>query len=343
MTLTRRAGRGQATAAALAAALGLLLSAGSAPAGESWIKPKADESLLLDIARNDSQWIVVGERGHVLRSTDAEQWTQARVPSRVMLTAVALNDRGLGVAVGHETTIIRTLDHGESWERVYHEPAEDVPLLDVEILDERRIVAVGAYGLYLESDDAGETWRGRTLDARDPEAAGADEADEDEELYYDAHLNDIEVAAGGKWYIAAEAGTVYRSDDRGKSWLRLPSPYDGSFHGVLPLRGGRVLLFGLQGHLFESRDAGTRWRRLETGTEATLSSGGRLTRERAWIAGYAGVVLSERPDKDGFHRVRLGNRPAFEDAYLLEDGALLTVGEGGIRRWPPEAWSGDER
>lgn len=319
---------------------GLLLLPGIASPAESWIKPMADESLLLDIDHNGDQWIVVGERGHVLRSGDAAQWSQVRVPTRVMLTAVAINKRGLGIAVGHEATIIRTLDHGESWERVYHDPGEGAPLLDVVIVDEQRVVAVGAYGLYLESEDAGQSWQTRTLDAQDLESVAAEEADEDEAPYYDVHLNDIEIAGDGTWYIAAEAGTVYRSDDRGESWLRLPSPYAGSFYGVLPMRRDRVLVFGLQGRLFESEDAGAHWRRVETDTQAILSSGARLTADRALIAGYAGVVLSEEQEGDGFDRVRLGNRPAFEDARALDNGALLTVGEDGVRRWSPGAWTG---
>jgi len=346
VTLTRRArragrqtGRGQAGRAALAAALGLLSAA--APAAESWIKPKASESLLLDIAHNGEQWLVVGERGHVLRSTNAEDWEQVRAPTRVMLTAVALNERGLGVAVGHEATILRSVDHGESWQRVYHDPGQDAPLLDVEILDGGRVVAVGAYGLYLESDDAGESWQPRALDAKALESAEAGEADdEDDALSYDVHLNNIAAPESGRWYIAAEAGTVYRSDDAGRSWLRLPSPYAGSFHGVMPINNERVMVFGLQGRLFESRDAGVHWRRLETGTQATLASGGRLSPGRVWIAGYAGVVLRETGS--GLKSTRIGNRPAIEGARVLEGNVLLTVGEGGVRRWPAGTWSVDE-
>jgi len=323
------------------AAVLLLLAAGAAGEvgpGEAWIKPKAEQSLLLDITRNRDQWLVVGERGHVLRSSNAVDWIQVEAPTRVLLTAVALDERGLGVAVGHEATIIRTRDHGKTWQRVHHQPGEDSPLLDVIILPGQRIVAVGAYGLYLESNDAGENWQARTLQPGVLETESVDA--DDEEFYYDLHLNDIEMAANGKWYIAAEAGALYRSDDRGESWLRLPSPYEGSFHGVLPMAGEQVLVFGLQGRLFASDDAGVHWRRLETGTEANLSAGLRLPRGGAVITGHAGIVLSREGSHGPFQRVRLGNRPALANAYPLDDGALLSVGENGISRWPREAWLG---
>ena len=51
----------------------------------------------------------------------------------------------------------------------------------------------------------------------------------------DYHLNHIARSGTGRLYIAAEAGTIYRSDDDGQTWISLPSPYHGSFFGTLPL------------------------------------------------------------------------------------------------------------
>lgn len=323
-----------AAAGVLAACLLFPAAVRAAPPAQSWIKPKADESALVDIARAGDRWVVVGERGHVLVSDDAATWRQVRVPTRVMLTASAFNAEGLGFAVGHEATIIRTRDFGETWERVYHAPDEQAPLLDVVMPGGDRVVAVGAYGMIAESGDAGETWAQRILEPEDLEpAASADE----EEFYYDYHLNDVAIAGDGRWYIAAEAGNVYRSDDAGGSWTRLPSPYEGSFFGVLPLGGGRVLLFGLRGSLFHSVDAGASWQAIDTGTDATLTAGVRLPGGRALIAGHAGIVLSGIAPGADPARGRLTNRPAVADAYRLDNGDLLTVGEAGIQRWPEDS------
>lgn len=317
--------------------------AAAAPPDESWIKPGAEHSLLVDIAANSGRWVVVGERGHVLVSEDAESWKQVKAPTRVLLTGVDINDQGLGFAVGHDATIIRTRDNGETWERVYHAPEQEAPLLDVMIVDEERVVAVGAYGLYVESGDAGESWEDMVLEPQELAVAGDGEegaGGAEEELYYDYHLNDIAMASGGRWYIAAEAGTFYRSDDAGGTWLRLPVPYEGSFFGVLPMDGDRVLLFGLQGRLFESGDAGASWRRIDTGTDATLSNGLLLDDGRALITGYAGVVLHGVGGAGQPSRATLKNRPGLSDGYLLENGDLLSVGEGGVRRWSAEQVSG---
>lgn len=332
-----RTGRRVVSGARRAAAVGvlapLLLSA-ALPAAEpetTWIKPKADQSVLVDIEHSAGRWVVVGERGHVLVSDDAVSWRQVRAPTRVLLTAVALDESGIGFAVGHDATIIRTRDGGETWDRVHHDPDEQAPLLDVLLVDERKVVAVGAYGLYLASRDGGQSWTQSTLA---PRPLDQEEAEDPDDEFYDYHLNDIAVAGSGRWYIAAEAGNLYRSDDQGETWLRLPSPYEGSFFGVLPMDGDEVLVFGLQGRVFHSSDAGASWTRMETGTDATLTAGLRRPDGRALIAGHAGMVLTAVDPHASAARSRLPNRPAVSDAELLDDGALLTVGDNGIRTWP---------
>lgn len=321
----------------------LFLCWSTAPAAapeDAWIKPGAEQSILLDIAGNQGRWIVVGERGHVLISDDASSWKQVEVPTRVALTAVDLNDAGLGVAVGHDATVIRTRDSGETWELVYSAPEEEAPFLDVVLVDNDRVVAVGAYGLYIESNDGGDSWEDRLLEPKELDQPAVDGEQDDEEFLYDFHLNDIEIADNGRWYLAAEAGTVYRSDDSGETWLSLPSPYAGSFFGVLPMTGDSVFLFGLQGRLFHSDDAGAHWKRIDTGTDATLSGGVRLGDDKALVVGYAGTVLNDIDANGNLKRIGLINRPALSSAYLLKNGDLLSVGQAGIRRWAADTLSG---
>lgn len=328
---------------ALCALIPFLLSAGVRAAGlpqEAWIMPGADESLLVDIAHDGERWIVVGERGHILVSGDAETWTQVEAPTRVLLTAVALDGQGSGFAVGHDATILRSRDDGATWERVYHAPQEQAPFLDVVAAGNEKVVAVGAYGLYAESSDAGESWDVRTLEPEQAGGAAGGEQSGGEELSYDLHLNDIAIAGDGRWYIAAEAGAVYRSGDQGETWLRLASPYEGSFFGVLPMEKERVLVFGLQGRLFESYDAGASWTAIDTGTDAALSSALPLPNGGALVVGYAGVVLSGIDGSGSPTLAELTNRPAVSDAYRFDNGDLLTVGEGGIRRWPADTVMG---
>ena len=125
------------SALALIAGLGLFAPAGTC-AEEAVEAPLAIESLLLDGAAAGSRLVVVGERGHILVSTDGgASWKQARVPTRALLTAVHLHDEHTGWAVGHDAVILRTGDGGATWEIVHHAPEEERPLLDVWFRDAR--------------------------------------------------------------------------------------------------------------------------------------------------------------------------------------------------------------
>ncbi len=285
---------------------------------EEWavVAPLASESLLLDVARHDGLLVAVGERGHVLVSRDqGTSWTQAKVPSRALLTAVHMHDARLGWAVGHDEVILRTRDGGETWDRVHYAPDNERPLLDVWFADADRGLAVGAYGSLLATSDGGESWEPRTLREED-----------------DFHLNHIAAAPGGALYIAAEAGHLYRSDDGGETWVVLTSPYEGSFFGTLPLEDGSVLAFGLRGNLFSSADRGQTWTRIETDTEATLLSGVALGDGRFVIAGMEGtLVWGEGPTGP----VRVEERPDRQAIVALTPaaaGQLLLFGEGGVER-----------
>jgi photosystem II stability/assembly factor-like uncharacterized protein len=236
------------------------------PAAEpAVIAPLAERSLLLDLAWAGPRVFAVGERGHVLHSGDAGRtWVQSPVPASANLTAVYFADDKHGWAVGHVEAILATSDGGESWRLAHFEPDNPQPLLDVAFADALRGVAVGAYGVIYVTADGGSVWsqvpfEPEALPGAEKVAAAPDEMEADVDLGFEFHLNSIARGGPGRMYIGAEAGRLFRTDDDGAHWRELPSPYDGSFHGVLPLEGDALLAFGLRGNLFRSDDGGATW------------------------------------------------------------------------------------
>jgi len=289
----------------------------------------AARSLLLGAARAGSRLVAVGERGHILLSDDdGKSWRQAEVPTHATLTAVHFPDARRGWAVGHDAVILHTEDGGERWQRQYHDPAREAPLLDVWFRGPQEGYAIGAYGLFLATRDGGKTWRKRSI------------AEED------FHLNALAAAPDGRLFIAGEAGHLYRSDDGGWSWRDLPSPYAGSYFGILAPGRGRVLVFGLRGKLFRSEDTGATWEPVPSGTHASLQGGAVLPDGRIVIVGLGGAVLisgdwgrtfsaSARPDRRGIATLL----PADRHALVLfgESGVsqhALGPGSGAISRRP---------
>lgn len=320
----------------------------------SVLAPLATSSLMLDLARVDDALIAVGDRGHVVISDDhGRSWTQQRTPTRSLLTGVWFHDRDLGWAVGHDAVILRTEDGGHTWCRVHWAPELEKPLLDVWFESAEQGIAVGAYGYVLRTADGGRSWTEETLEvlpagADDPLAEengrpqdeapdGADEAldeedwDEDFNLGGDFHLNKIVVADGRNLYLAAEAGTLYRSSDAGRTWLQLASPYDGSFFSGLAQDGGRVLMFGLRGNAFISRDRGTSWQPVELPVDTSLFGGARLSDGAIVLVGASGVMLVGR-EGGGYRLVQRDDRKVLVTLLEAGDGGLVVVGEPGVLR-----------
>jgi photosystem II stability/assembly factor-like uncharacterized protein len=330
------------------------LAAAEAPSGAerpeaSVIAPLASRSLLLDVQTlADGRVVAVGERGHVLISKDAGvTWQQSQVPARATLTAVYFTDAQHGWAVGHDEVILRTVDGGANWFLAHYAPEHEQPLLAVWFDAAGHGVAVGAYSTVYRSADGGATWASAPFEPQSLVAPGHVAATpksrdqgkakakgdgmKDDAWAVQPHLTAIDADARGRLYVTAEAGHLYRSDDGGQQWLALPSPYEGSFFGVLPLDGDTVLAFGLRGHLYRSEDAGRSWQRIATGTQALLAGAVRLPGGTILIAGLEGVVLVSQDGGRSFRVHQEQDRMGF-DAVAVVPGGVVVCGEAGVRR-----------
>ena len=296
------------------------------------IEPLASQSLLLDLALAGGRVVAVGERGHVLLSDDqGATWRQAKsVPTRAMLTAVFFADAQYGWAVGHDETIINTVDGGETWTRSHFAPEAQQPLLDLWFANRVSGIAVGAYGAYFTTNDGGRHWASARFVAPPAVPKAGAPASADDEPPPDYHLNRI-VGVGNRLYVAAEGGQLYRSDDRGARWRALPSPYEGSFFGLVPIRGDGLLAFGLRGHLFRSADAGETWHELDSHTTAMLTDGVAINDLRVVIGGLAGVLLVSGDAGETFKLTQQDDRKGVSALLPGPAGTVIVAGEGGVR------------
>jgi len=257
------------------ACIGLLLSWGSVWAQQTAeMKPLAEKSLMMSITKVGASLLMVGERGHVLKSKDdGKTWYQIPdVPVDVALTKVVAHNNHVW-AVGHDTTIIHSADAGETWELQFYDPDREVPLLSAHFISDTTGFVIGAYGTLLSTTDSGETWNDDLID---------------EELDY--HLNDITQGADGNYYIAAEAGYFFRSLDQGETWEAIELPYMGSMFGVVAL-ADQVVLYGLRGNVLVSEDQGDNWEEVYTDQYNHLFGADLLSTSKILMVGANGARL----------------------------------------------------
>ena len=279
------------------------------------LMPLAVKSMLLDVTRAGDVLVAVGDRGHILRSTDGTTWIQASVPVRSGLTAVAFADAKTGCAVGHDAVIVCSNDGGQTWERRMFQPALEKPFLSIVFVDANTAYAVGAYGLFYGTTDAGKTWA-----EVDAEPVTADEV----------HLNGITKLANGELFIAGESGMLALSSDAGKTWKKLASPYDSTLFGALPLGEKGALIYGLRGNVFVTSDAGdSDWKELTTNSVASMFGGASLPNGDSALVGLNGVVLIVAANGT-VREVKTSTGTPLSAALAYGDG-LLAVGESGVQ------------
>lgn len=114
-------------------------------------------------------WLIAGEGGQVLRSTDpgdpaAMKWAAVKTPySGSLWSGVALRGGAL-LACGMRGNIVRSIDDGQTWK---HLPIADAgSLTGAAVLPDGRPVLVGVDGTFVVGDATGESFRLRRLDDR---------------------------------------------------------------------------------------------------------------------------------------------------------------------------------
>ncbi len=319
---------------------------------------------MLDVVRTEARLVAVGERGLVLLSDDdGASWRQASVPVSVTLTSVAFPARSLGWAVGHSGVVLHTRDGGETWSKQLDgvraaelalaeaqaalraapddkaaqamrsaaqwlvKDGADKPFLDVYFADERSGFVIGAYGLFFATDDGGATWTSRIAVSDNPQgmnlyAIGGD---------------------GASLYLAGEQGFFARSDDGGRQFRRLETPYDGTWFVLAFGRAGAVFLGGLRGNAYLYEPARESFTNVESPSAASFSSALSLDDGRLLFVNQAGQVLQSR---DGGRTLQPRLRPPGAPLVALAPGSdgerLIGAGFGGLVRLPSTpAISGD--
>lgn len=176
--------------------------------------------------------------------------------------------------------------------------------------------AVGAYGMAFHTKDGGKTW----IDWSSKLGNG-------DRL----HINGIAMVGPRSLMLAGEQGMILRSDDMGSSWRSLPSPYDGSYFGLMA-KNDDILVFGLRGNLYHSTDGGIQWQKVFTNSEQTLMAGIAKNNRAITLVGNGGSIILLDRNSATPKSIILPDRTNLGSVVQAPDGSLVIVGEAGVER-----------
>jgi len=311
----------------------------------------AINSPLSGMARAGERVIAVGQRGHILFSDDSgKHWQQAAVPVSADLTAVNFPTATQGWAVGNDGVVLHSSDAGATWQKQLDgrqigalldkhytelanaqpgneqwpqlamegqrlaEQGADKPLLDVWFANDKVGYVVGVFNLILRTEDGGQNWTPYQDRTDNPQGF---------------HLNAI-AFTGDALYIAGEQGLLLKWDDNSQRFTAVPTPYQGSFFGVLG-KPGEVLVYGLRGNVLRSIDGGQHWTALETGLHVSVTAGLIDAAGNYRLFTQGGQMLVSQGTGAQLHLVQKPARTPVSAATLSAAGALVVAGSRGAQ------------
>ena len=311
--------------------------------------PLASRSLLQGVAQVGNRLIAVGQRGHIVVSTDGgKTWTQSSVPVSADLTAVYFVDDRSGWAVGHDGVVLHSSDGGDSWEvqltghaandlllasmerRIPAEPASenakallaeakrhkeqgaDKPFLDVWFADANSGFVVGAYNLIFHTVDGGKTWETWFDRTENPKFFN---------LYAIRPV-------GGELYIAGEGGLLLKRDSATQRFKAVAIPYNGSLFGIAKA-GSAAIVFGLRGVVYRSDDAGASWTKVDAGLASAVVAAARGAGGGMLLADAGGRVAVTDDGGRSFRPVAMKQAVPLTGLADLGGGRVVLVGPRG--------------
>jgi len=316
--------------------------------------PHAARSLQNGLILAGDRLVSVGKRGHILYSDDrGRSWLQAQVPVSSDLVAVHFPTPSKGWAVGHDGVVLHSADAGKTWAlqldgvraaqriQAYYrgfepegwpaqaieklraevdslvEDGADKPFLDVWFADEKTGFIVGAFNLILRTSDGGQSWEPWYHRTDNPQGL---------------HLYAIRSVRGVSM-VVGEQGLVLRLDPTKGHFRALPTPYRGTYFGILDTPGA-MLVFGLRGNVLRSTDGGGTWQSVGAGAGANILGGVATPDGCVVLADQAGQLRVSTDEGAHFAPLKL-ERPMSAHALAVVGDALVVAGSRGLQtqRW----------
>lgn len=290
--------------------------------GKHWQQADVPVSVTLTAVRfaDARNGVAVGHAGVVLTTSDGGAHWQ-RVLDGQQLAGLALQaakaaanasaTSGAGSGSGADVGTTASAAALRDAERLVADGA-DKPLLDVCLLPNNRVLAVGAYGLAFASEDGGRTWASWMTRISNPKGL---------------HLNTVR-ANGDTILIAGERGLAMLSTDAGHSFRPLNVPYQGSFFTAELSGDNTMLLAGLRGNAWRSGDSGRSWQQIASPAPVTITASTTRKDGTQILANQAGMLLAVRDQ--ALVPISTTPLPPLNAVLDLNNGGLLALSIQGI-------------
>ncbi|WP_420427497.1 WD40/YVTN/BNR-like repeat-containing protein [Algiphilus sp.] len=235
--------------------------------GETWTleSPHTDQALLA-VAMAGEHILAVGQSGVAFVRRWGQPWEAVATGTQERLLNVALHENGTAVAVGGFGTVLRSSDHGRSWQSAAPDwkaiaaargggddrtgALSEPTMFATQILPNGEILIAGELAYILKATPHRAGW---TLVHGGAKASGA----------IAPSLHDVAIGRDGSGFAVGQEGVILKTIDGGNSWQQKPTPSSGANLLAVERRDAKwVFALGMRTALY-SRDGGESWQPLQ--------------------------------------------------------------------------------
>ncbi len=255
--------------------------------------------------------IVVGDSSKILITTDnGSSWKSLTSPEPIEWFATAAGGQN-GFLIGGANGALHSVSPGDSVFRKLVTPAMS-DILNIEVLTNGKIIALGANGDMLISDDRGITWKKSVtgvvnnlysvdfMDANSGVAVGDNgtiiRTDDGGNTWVlgasvtNTYLKDIKFVGSGVYILVGGDGQIFRSPDGGREWKRIDVNISAPFVAVRFSTPSNGVIISSKGDLFRSEDAGESWK-YQPAVAGNLINSVTSGKTRLYMAASGGAIL----------------------------------------------------
>lgn len=284
------------------------------PIQPALMAPLASKAIIADIWQQKNTIFAVGERGHILQSSEDDQFSQINNPADQYLTAITGDGNNHLWAVGHDSVVLSSSDNGKNWNVTHLNIEAESPLFDVIYLGNQTIIAIGAYGYTIKSIDNGNTWNRIRIDVKIDEY----EEPEDSEPHYFA----IRRLSSGNLLIACEFGKLAELSPAGELIQQIETGLDSSLFGLEVLDKENILIFGLRGRVYLGSINGN-FRKIDNPKSSSLF-GSFKHNNLTYLVGADGTLLEFK--NNNLRDLSIKERIILTTGLGLSQGSKILVG-----------------
>ncbi len=297
------------------------------------------------------------------RSAPEPGWLQQSSGVLSKLNAVVFANRQRGWIAGSNGMLLSTEDGGQRWQPMLLPPKmKKEPLLDLWAFDEKRLLALGEFGLFnrrpdiqwhervflLRTEDRGALWMETQL-ARPPlqpnqtltiKKTSKDTLEiEEPKPPPDPILLRMAFANERIGWAVGELGTIQTTADGGATWKLQVIQARKILNDISAIDTQQAWIVGAGGFALHTEDGGQTWNEQATGVTTSLRAVHFVDAQRGWAVGNGGVILSTTNGGARWQSQSSGMQQNLNDVVFLSSkegwiagdrGALLHTTDGGV-------------